>query len=100
MEYKFQIMLNKGTNLWEFIDENGFVYGTDSLDEVAEKLEEMADIYPIKDLMVVQVLNPQVSIQLPDPCPVPDKPNTPPDKPNEPETPPTEPGNTNDTDTL
>lgn len=77
---RYQIMVNKGTNLWAFYDEQGFMYAAETEAEMAEKVRELAKSTPLDSLKVVAVLDTEAVIKVESLCPEPEEP-TPPDNP-------------------
>lgn len=93
----YQIMVNKGTNLWAFYDEQGFMYAAETEVEMAEKVRELAKTTPLDNIKVVAVLDTETVIKVESLCPEPD---TPPDNPENPDTPtPDNPDNPENPDT-
>lgn len=94
----YQIMISKGTNLWAFYDENGFMYEAEDEIEMGEKVRELLEDIPMSEIKVVRVMDTKAVIEVEKACPEPpveEPPVTDPD-PEEPGTPPDpeEPGGT------
>ena len=98
---RYQIMTNKGTNLWAFYDEQGFMYSAETEAEMSEKVRELIKTMPLDSIKVVAVLDTEAVINVESLCPEPEEP-TPPDEPvtppDEPVTPPETPDPTPDPD--
>lgn len=85
----YQILMNKGTNLWAFMDEGGFMYAAETEAEMAEKVRELIKTVPMDNIKVVAVLDTEAVVKVESLCPEPEEPENPdtPD-PDNPDTPP------------
>lgn len=87
----YQIMINKGTNLWAFMDENGFMYSAETEAEMAEKVRELIKTVPMDNIKVVAVLDTEAVVKVESLCPEPETPENPdeptPENPDTPTTP-------------
>lgn len=90
---RYQIMLNKGTNLWSFYDDGGFLYAAETEVEMAEKVRELAKTTPMDNIKVVVVLDTEAVIKVESMCPEPE-----PEPDPEPEPEPEDPGTKPDPD--